>query len=219
MGIITVERMDNLFWLGRYIERVYATLKTYIDSYDKLIDTDRHYEDICEVLGIPDTYGSRGAFIYGFGYDKSNSYSIISNLNRAYDNAMVMRDEIGTDTLSYIHLAISEMESAATSDAPIISLQRVIDNILAFWGCLDDEIEDEGVRNTVKVGKRIERLDMYLRLKRSRSDLQREVRRLEHRLVTTNLSYNKAALMHVAAMIEDEPIDYSATLDKTFMIF
>ena len=38
MGIITVNQSDCLFWLGRYIERVYTTLRMYNREYDRLID-------------------------------------------------------------------------------------------------------------------------------------------------------------------------------------
>ena len=35
-----------------------------------------------------------------------NPDSIISNLNRAYDNAIVLRESIGSETLSYIQLSL-----------------------------------------------------------------------------------------------------------------
>ena len=41
-----------------------------------------------------------------------NPDSIISNLNRAYDNAIVLRESIGSETLSFIQLAIYEMNKA-----------------------------------------------------------------------------------------------------------
>lgn len=192
----------------------------YMDSYDHMIDENSdYYIRICETLGVPNEYTSSEDFTSRFAFDENNSYSIIANAQRAYDNAMVIRDEISTKTLAYIHLAISRLNEAKISDSPIFSLQQVLDNILAFWGCLDDEVDEESTRNAVKAGKRIERLDLYLRTKKPRAELRREVDRLTHRIGTTTLKYNKAALMHVAAMIEDEPIDYGATLQKALSIF
>lgn len=215
MDTVTIERLDNLYWLGRYIERVYQSLHIYMDAYDKLIDTDpEYYKAVCAMLGLPNVYRSKEDFIYGFGFDTNNPGSILSNLYRAYDNAMVMRDEISTHTLSYIHLAVAELKKAAHSDAPIFGIQRVEDNLLAFWGCLDDEVDEESTRNAVKVGKRIERLDMFLRQRKPREELAREIDRLAHRITTTTLIYSKAALMHTAAMIEEDPIDYEALLEK-----
>jgi uncharacterized alpha-E superfamily protein len=132
---------------------------------------------------------------------------------------MVMRDEISSNTLSYIHMIQGRMKKAAASEAPVYYLQQVLDNILAFWGCLDDEIYDESIRNTVKCGKRVERLDIYLRLRRSKEELNREVRRLMQRIDSTNLIYNRAALMYTAAMIEENPIEYDEVLKKVWQIF
>ncbi|MCD8391350.1 MAG: alpha-E domain-containing protein [Firmicutes bacterium] len=219
MGTVTIERLDNLFWLGRYIERVYQTIQLYMEGYDHMIDEDgAYYNEICEQLGIPNIYTSSEDFINSFGFDRNNSSSIISNAYRAYDNAMVMRDEISTKTLAYIHLVIANLEKAKNSVSPMLELQSVLDNILAFWGCLDDEVDEESTRNAVKVGKRIERLDLYLRAKKPREELVRETDRLEHRVKTTNLKYNKAALKHVSALIEDEPIDYREALSKAMLI-
>ncbi len=38
MGIISVDQADRLFWLGRYSERVYTTLRLYSKSFDSMID-------------------------------------------------------------------------------------------------------------------------------------------------------------------------------------
>ncbi len=220
MGTVTVARLDNLYWLGRYIERVYQLIHMYMDGYDRMIDEDTgYYIKICAALGIPNEYGSPEDFVNRFAFDENNRYSIISNAYKAYDNAMLIRDEISTKTLAYIHLAIAELEKAKHSTSPLINLQNVLDNILAFWGCLDDEVDEEATRNAVKVGKRIERLDLYLRMKKPREQLRREIDRLAHRIDTTDLKYNKAALMHAAALIEDEPIDYDAALAMALMVF
>ena len=90
--------------------------------------------------------------------------SIISNLNRAYDNAIVLREEIGSEVLAYIQLAIYDIQTACRSKDMLMGLQEVLDHILAFWGIADDMIESEQVRNIIKTGKRVERLDLYARL-------------------------------------------------------
>ena len=220
MGTLTIGRSDNLFWLGRYIERAYQSIQLYMIGYDRMIDIDeQYYKTICEQMNIPELYGSREAFIEQYAFDKKNPYSIIASVERAYDNAMVMRDEISSNTLSYIHMIQGRMKKAAASESPVYYLQQVLDNILAFWGCLDDEIYDESIRNTVKCGKRVERLDIYLRLKKPKEELNREVRRLMQRIDSTKLSYNRAALLYTAAMIEEDPIEYEELLNKVWEIF
>ena len=77
---------------------------------------------------------------------------------RAYDNAIELREEIGSETLAYIQLALYALEKAEKSSSPLIEIQYVIDAILAFWGIVDDLIEDENTRNIIKVGKGLKEL-------------------------------------------------------------
>ena len=79
---------------------------------------------------------------------------------------------------------------------------------MLIWGCLDDKVDNESVRNTVKIGKRVERLDILLRRNADREDLKREISRLVARIDTTSLPYNRKALLYAAAMIEDDSSDY-----------
>ena len=161
MGIISVEQADRLFWLGRYTERVYTTLRLYSKSFDELIDgIADSYQEFCRMIDIPDVYGSKAVFEEKYPFDETNPDSIMSNLTRAYDNAIELRDEIGSEVLAFIQLAIYAMNKAKISKAPLIEMQKVMDNILAFWGIADDSIESEYSRNMIKAGKRIERIDL-----------------------------------------------------------
>lgn len=38
MGIISMEKVDHLYWFGRYTERVYTTLRMFFHIYDKMIE-------------------------------------------------------------------------------------------------------------------------------------------------------------------------------------
>ncbi len=213
MGIITVEKADHLYWLGRYSERVYTTLKLYCDGYDSMIDLDdNYYKKICELLDIPNIYSSKEDFITRYGYDKGDPNSILSNLLRAYDNAIVMRDEIGTETLAYIQMAVYGLEAAAASHAPMMRIQKVVDNLLAFWGCVDDQIDGRCVRGVMKFGKRVERLDLYLRFRRGQSELHRGYMRLVPRAKESGMPYNVEALEKLKGIIDAPVVDYDAAL-------
>ena len=215
MGTITLEKADHLYWLGRYAERVYTTLKLYCDGYDSMIDMDDHYhEKLCELLDIPDIYASKEDFISRYGYDRSDPNSIISNLIRAYDNAVVMRDEIGTETLAYIQMALYSLESAAVSAAPMMKIQKVVDNLLAFWGCVDDQIDSYCIRSVMKFGKRVERLDLYLRFRRSPSEIRRNYRRMLPRARESGMACSEAAMRELKRLIEAPEIDYDAALQQ-----
>lgn len=209
MGIISVDRADRLFWLGRYTERVYTTIRLYSDSFDELIDgIADNYTDFCKMIDIPDVYGSKEVFEEKYPFDEMNPDSIISNLNRAYDNAIELRDEIGSEVLSYIQLAIYAMNKAKISNAPLIELQYVIDNLLAFWGIVDDDIDSEATRNMIKVGRRIERIDLYGRLHHTQKELIRQVARLIPRVERSGLAYDRDNLILLKSLVEEPEIDY-----------
>lgn len=209
MGIISVEQADHLYWLGRYTERVYSTLRFYFQRFDTMIDeTIDSYQVFCESIDIPNIYTSKDDFIKRYPFDADNPDSIISNLNRAYDNAVVLRESIGSETLSYIQLAIYDMNKAAVSKAPLDELQILIDHLLAFWGIADDWIESEQVRNMIKAGKRIERIDLYARLGVSREELVREVHRMIPRVERSGLRYDKEKLAGLKALVENSDMDY-----------
>lgn len=215
MGIISVEQTDRLYWLGRYSERVYTTLRLYSHSFDTMIDeiTDS-YQDFCRMIDIPDVYGSKEAFREQYPFDENNPDSILSNLIRAYDNAIVLREEIGSETLSYIQLAIYDMNRAKISRAPLIEMQRVIDNLLAFWGIADDSIDSEQVRNIIKTGKRIERADLYARLGAGRGELRREINRLAPRIERSGIKYKKENIEHLKALVEEPEIQYYKIVEE-----
>ena len=166
MSILSRENSERLFWLGRYSERVYTGLR----SLELDLSAGDKAKNLC--------------------FDEANPETISYSLARAYDNAIVLRDEIGTETFSYIQMAVYEMKNAKRSGTPLLPLQKVIDNIAAFWGMADDIIEDEHARGIIKLGKRIERVDLYARMNAESENIRREIRRLTYRIAKTGLRYD-----------------------------
>lgn len=209
MGIISVEQADRLYWLGRYTERVYTTLRIFYRSFDTMIDeiTDS-YRDFCVMVDIPDVYGDKNTFLKKYPFDGGNPDSIVSNLNRAYDNAIVLRESIGSETLSYIQLALYEMNKAGESRAPLIELQHALDDLMAFWGTADDQIDAEQIRNIIKAGKRIERIDLYARLGMKQEALEREVHRMIPRVERSGLEYEPEKLKVVEKLAQKPNPDF-----------
>lgn len=208
MGIKSITNTGRLYWLGRYSERVYTSLKLFSSSYDTLIEQD-NYKSVCRFLEIPDIYTDKEDFISRYAFDPANPDSIYANLQRAYDNAIELREEIGSETLSFIQIAIYEMNSAKLSAAPLLYFQKITDAILAFWGCVDDQIDDENTRNIIKIGKRVERLDLYARLGKDRVSLLREVNRLAGRMGRTDLIYREEDVQELKDLMSTQEPDCS----------
>lgn len=220
MGIISVEQADRLYWLGRYTERVNTTIKMFGQSFDSMIDgIPETYGEFCKMIDIPDVYGSMENFNKDYPFDETNPDSIISNLTRAYDNAIVLRESIGSETLSYIQLAIYEMQKARVSESPLIELQKVLDYLLAFWGVADDVIDDERIRNIIKAGKRIERIDLYARLGAGGKELIREVNRMIPRVEHSGLPYDVDNLIKIKEMVNSSEVDFYGVVQAVEAIF
>lgn len=220
MGIISVENTDRLFWLGRYSERVFTTIRTFTHSYDTMIDAEEEgYRGFCESLDIPMIYSDREDFIRTYTFSASDPNSIMSNLLRAYDNAILLREEIGSEALAHIQLSIYAMEKAALSESPLIELQLVLDHIAAFWGTIDDTIDDEQIRSIIKAGKRVERIDLYARLGEFGDKLVREVRRLRGRLKKTCLSYSEEVISEIEEEVNRDAPDNRRILASVSTLF
>ena len=214
MGIISIKSSDNLFWLGRYVERVFTTLKAFTECYDIMIDiNDEEYINFCRRLGIANNYSCRQEFISSFLFDANDPASIYSSLLHAYDNAVVMRNEISSDTLSYLQLAVDIMEKSSSSNAPLLKVQEVTDWIFAFWGSADDNIEAEASRNILKFGRSIERLDLYTRLDYPLELLRKEFSIMLNRLYKVGIDFNANSIERLTKMILEEedylPYKYS----------
>lgn len=191
MGIISLEKSDHLFWLGRYTERVFTTLQTFFLYYDKMLDMDEGaYKGLCEKLSIPMIYTDKEDFVKKYMFSPADPNSVYSNIRRAYDNGVVLRDELSSKTLSYIQMALDCIEQAKESASPVYDLQAVIDYLFAFWGCVDDNVEDEECRNIIKCGKYLERLDLYMRLGYSYKSIEKEYNKFLNRLHKIRIGYN-----------------------------
>lgn len=89
---------------------------------------------------------------------------------------------------------------------------------MAFWGICDDQILSENVRNILKVGKRVERIDLYGRLHRSKEDLTREIHRLTGRIGRCNLKYSQEVLDDLNEYLKEENLDYPKIVSRVEQI-
>ena len=146
---------------------------------------------------------------------EDNPDSLYSNMKRAYDNAVVLRDELSSTVLSYVQLALDTFEACRRTTAPLLELQQVLDDLLAFWGGADDYVEEEDCRNILKCGKYVERLDLCIRLDYHGKDLEKEYRKLCNRLKRTSLNYSGENLQRLEEIIlKEEYLQAHGLLDE-----
>ena len=111
-------------------------------------------------------------------FDKSNANSAAYSLERAYDNGIVLREEISTDSLSFLQMAMDTLSKAEQSSNVRFALLPIEDMIYSFWGSINEHIYDDEIRNIIYIGKTVERLDMYIRMKYPFEIVEKEFIRL-----------------------------------------
>ena len=216
MDSLSVSKLNRLYWLGRYYERLATTLGYLWDWYDVMIDGEIDYPDFCRKLSIDCCYKDDKDFMHNYVFDKNNPDSLRTVADAMLGNGMVLREVIGSRTLAYLELAVMgmksaeesdsptlplQMKSAEESDSPTLPLQRVIDFIMAFRGSYDDMIDDENVRNIIKCAAGVERLSLYLRLGWHLDSVKSEIGKLMKRMNRTSLQPSHAVPCFAAGIV------------------
>ena len=163
--IISATKANRLYWLGRYEMRVYQTLHQMNKCYDKMIDgKPEDYRAFWKILDAMGNYSSTEEFTLGMLYDEDNPSSVISAQRFAMDNAILLREDIMSETLSYLEMSIALMKRCkAEGDTAMVKLQPVIDWTLAFWGSAEQRVQNHKALSLMLTGRNIENLDILLR--------------------------------------------------------
>lgn len=212
---ISLEKADHLLWLGRYAERAYTTQKFILAAYDQALDGQGGaWKDSLEELGFDSDAETPREFFRACLFDAACPSSIAHSLDAAYDNAVRLRDVLGTESLSYVQMAVNSLAASQASDAPLLDLQLVQDNIMAFKGCVDDFVESDAARNLIKCGISIERIDLYARLSYKLGRVRQEVHRLTARINRTGAPYSQADLKSLVELVYAPSFPDAVTYDQ-----
>lgn len=163
--IISPTKADRFYWLGRYEMRVYLTLHQLNKCYDKMIDGEPDdYIYFWQKLDVVGHYKTNAEFTLGMLYDEENPSSVILAQRFAMDNAMMVREDIMSETLSYLEMSVALMKKKkAEGVTNTTELQSIIDWSLAFWGSAEQRIQNHKALNIIMLGRNVENIDMKIR--------------------------------------------------------
>lgn len=166
-NVITADKANRLFWLGRYAERVYISLHLLRRYYDKVLDgniSDLNEYYTCLNVDCSGMNKESEECQYSQLYNKDNCCSIATSLDLTNDNGIVLRHDISSESLSYIHLSQAILaECAEAKEKNITRLQPITDYMLAFFGSIDERVFEDRIRLFIKIGRLIENIDLHIR--------------------------------------------------------
>lgn len=166
--VLSPAKANSLFWLGRYSERIYLELHLLRRCFDLMIDgKNEEYRKYIIDIGNNVQYSDLASTRNGLVHDPNNPVSIISCMERANDNAILLRDEIMSPTLSYIQMGLEMLRKAVASgiEPDVDELQKLTDWMLAFWGSIDERILNERTRRLLEIGRLVEKIDIHIRFR------------------------------------------------------
>lgn len=173
-------KADQLLWLGRYTERVYTTLKRFFKTYDANVDLEsKDFSEFCHELDLPfDSSEPIESLIANILYNPDNPVSVCSSMRAAFGNAILLRPELGTESSSYVELALINLRGSKDPVGRLPMHRTVRDDLLAFWGSLEDGGMGGEAKAMLFFGKYLERIDLWSRFGTDEQLLDRPVRKL-----------------------------------------
>ena len=177
---ITRAKADQLFWLGRYSERVYTTLGRLGQTYDTNVDLETtDFSEFCSALDLPFDPGEElESLVASILYNADDPNSVCASMRAAFGNAIELRPELGTDTVSYVELALINLRASKEPCGRLPRHRSVRDDLLAFWGSVEDGMSSGEAKALLFLGKYVERLELWSRFGTDEAELDRPLRKL-----------------------------------------
>ncbi len=169
--LLTANVANNIYWLGRYLERIESTLMEIVNTFDEIIDVDKSAgKKLFKRLEIDIKYKNANEFLYEatFGEHESNIYTLISYVR---ENAIISRAYIDTNAFGSI-IEVSELLKQANNDQINIDcafIEKLSSRISEVWGELTRKQERNTSDYFIRLGKLVEKVDFHLRLKRNKT--------------------------------------------------
>jgi len=163
--LLTANSATNLYWLGRYIERISGLLTQIMPAYDKCIDIDTDAgKKLYKGYSVEIKYDTAHEFLKEamFGDHTSNVAKLASY---ARENAIISRTYINTEAFGEVIELHSMLQNASNSyvDLDYKLINDALSLISEIWGEVSKISKSTISDHFLKLGRLIERLDFHLR--------------------------------------------------------
>lgn len=163
--LITANVATSLYWLGRYIERIEATLFQVIRAYDEIIDVDKDAGvKLYNNFGIELNYTNALEFL-NVALIGEHSSNMITLSGFARENAIISRNHLNNASFGEV-IALNALFQNTTKNHIQIDY-KLIDNaqslISEIWGEFAKREHKQNNDYFVRLGKLVEEADFYFR--------------------------------------------------------
>ena len=163
--ILTANSATNLYWLGRYIERVDGLLTNLMPAYDDTIDANKDAgKNLYKCFKIDLEYTNAQEFLEEaiFGDHDSNLLTLSAY---ARENAIISRSYINTEAFGEIIELNAIFKNVSNSYANIDYklINDAMSLISEIWGELSKLSKSNTSDHFLKLGRLVEKLDFHIR--------------------------------------------------------
>jgi len=165
MILISPQTAENLYWMGRYIQRAETMTRLVIQSFDKILDIDPNEGTrLYAKMGVELEYKTPQEFlqksIFGLEYA-----SLIYTIDNARENAILTRSHLPNRMFSRINALYLKYQNAKQmSPVSIFWLESTLQELDAIWGNLELSLVEAKEIPFIEFGRITERMDLNVRL-------------------------------------------------------
>jgi uncharacterized alpha-E superfamily protein len=176
MRKISIRTAENLYWIGRYLERFTLLAKESTKAFDEIIDINKDAgKELCEKLQYFIEYENATDFFYKISKE-NESVNLLSILKAARENTIESRDVLSDDLFMPVNVAYLKLKE---KEKPTV---KFIDNLAlelnSFWGTIFVRMMKNKPHSIIEFGQIVERMDFKLRLFEDISMIQLDLNRL-----------------------------------------
>jgi len=170
---------DNLYWVGRYLQRAESTARLVTVNGHLLLDLPKQvqtgWQPLIEILGVEKSFkslyednASEANVVRFLLNDERSPSSILSSIRRARESLRTVRDTLPQESwekLNDLHLMVqADGEKGLNRRYRQEFLQRVIDACLLLFGVLTSNMSRDTGFQFLRLGTNLEQADMTTRI-------------------------------------------------------